>query len=505
MSTETASLPGNKTPIKNALTGLIALTFAFAIGIATVYSGSRIAYSQYTDPLLGTAGLLSAGVALTLLLIVTLIALMVGLGMLDAIAEPQLFGRLEYTLVGIGGLVGVAVGTLIMVLALTAPETVAAGLSVDGDVSLAAVAAATVPFALMFHEFYRPTLTSADITQPSEQEFDPEYVRDKTAQWSDDRKTRARNTKQQPQNRSNTRHIDQQDLTNQPGGTDEDPHLSGHEDVEPTRVDEDGDEADELTDLEFRWVSETDVDFDSVGGMSDLKTELTQDVIKPLTTHREKAEALGVSAPNIIFHGPPGTGKTFMAKALATEVGMPFAQLSGADVQSKWINESSQKVQALFREAELVAENAGGAVVFLDELDSVLKNRGSGSAHEEDNKVVNEFLNRLEDTGDHNIVFVGATNRLDALDDAGIRSGRFDKKVYVGKPDAEAREAILRAQLDERPHDVSKGVLEDIARETEGLVAADLELVVKNAAKNVLVRDGEGITGVDLREAVEDL
>jgi SpoVK/Ycf46/Vps4 family AAA+-type ATPase len=188
-----------------------------------------------------------------------------------------------------------------------------------------------------------------------------------------------------------------------------------------------------------------------------------------------------------------------VAEALATEIGLPFTSLSGADIQSKWINESASTVNNLFSEAKEMAAREGGAVVFLDELDSVLKARsGSGSSHEEDNKVVNEFLNHLEDTKDHSIVFVGATNRVDALDDAGVRSGRIDLKIKVGKPDVEAREAILRAQLSNREHNIPDNGIEELAQATDGAVAADLELLVNRAAKNVLTRDGDVIRLKDI-------
>ena len=254
----------------------------------------------------------------------------------------------------------------------------------------------------------------------------------------------------------------------------------------------------DLSDMEFNWTAETEVDFSDIGGMQDLKDELQTEVIKPLE-NPERAEELGVAAPNVIFHGPPGTGKTFTAEALATELGLPFAKLSGADIQSKWINESASTVNNLFSEAKKMAAREGGAVVFLDELDSVLKARsGSGSSHEEDNKVVNEFLNHLEDTKDHKIVFVGATNRVDALDDAGVRSGRIDLKIKVGKPDVQAREEILRAQLADREHDIPDKGIEELAQATDGAVAADLELLVNRAAKNVLTRDGDVIQWSDL-------
>jgi SpoVK/Ycf46/Vps4 family AAA+-type ATPase len=248
------------------------------------------------------------------------------------------------------------------------------------------------------------------------------------------------------------------------------------------------------------------VSFDDIGGMDELKDELTIDVIKPLTTGKEKAEALGIPLPNILFHGPPGTGKTFTAEALATELGLPFTKLSGSDITSKWINESPQKISTLFEEAKIVADSEGGAVVFLDEIDTVLKSRsGEWSSHEEDNKVTNEFLNHLQDTGEHDILFIGATNRMDALDDAGVRSGRIDKTIYVGEPDREAREEILRAKLSDRPNNLASKHIEYVARATEGMVAADIESSVIDAARrSAFGRDSDRIRWMDMHDAVED-
>ena len=301
--------------------------------------------------------------------------------------------------------------------------------------------------------------------------------------------------------------------TNAKPGEQPTPTPSGHSaresannpDSTPMPEEQTKESAVDLDNLEYDWRTETGVTMSDIGGMDELKTELNTDVIQPLTTGKKKAEALGIPLPNIVFHGPPGTGKTFMAKGLATELGLPFAKLSGADIQSKWINESAQKINTLFDEARTVAEAEGGAVVFLDELDAVLKQRsGAGQSHEEDNKVVAEFLNHLQETSEHDILFIGATNRLEALDNAGIRAGRIDKKIHVGKPDQDARRAILRSQLSDRPNDLTDKQIAEVAERANGMVAADLETLVVDAARaSAFERKGEMIRWGDLCGALD--
>lgn len=253
----------------------------------------------------------------------------------------------------------------------------------------------------------------------------------------------------------------------------------------------------EYTELNFDWQDSTGVTFDDVGGMSEAKEKLQTSVIAPLN-RPQKADELGVSVSNVVFHGPPGTGKSHLAEALASELDVPAVILSGADLQSKWINESASKVNDLFKEAERIANREGGALIFLDELDSVLQQRGGSNGHTEDMKVVNEFLNHLEDAATSNIVFVGATNRLQELDTAGTRAGRIDTKIEVGKPDKETREAILRTQLADRAHSLPDELVSHIAEKTKGDVAADLTQIVEDAASEALQRSGEAIQPCDV-------
>lgn len=252
---------------------------------------------------------------------------------------------------------------------------------------------------------------------------------------------------------------------------------------------------------QFNWEVSTKVSMDDIGGMEEIKQELKSDIVRPLA-EKEKARRLGIPLPNLLLHGPPGTGKTYLAKALATELGFPFVKLSGGDLQSKWINESANKINQLFAEARRIAAEEGGAVVFIDEIDSVLKARGnSANTHAEDDKVVNELLNQLESTTEDDVLVIGATNRLDALDEAGIRSGRFDLKIRIGQPDRETRAAIIRAQLADRPHSLTSEHIEALAEATEGAVAADLEAIVIQAARaSAFERDDDEIIWGDFQQ-----
>lgn len=409
------------------------------------------------------------------------VILAITLEVIEGAETPLLFGRTTYTLVGSAGFLGTSIGMVRIIY----DWGVILGINPTWE-SIVAAVLVVVPSAYAFYRLWRPQDSVRTPSKTNESEFEPQYVRDKTAQWSSEetqrqstpetvvpqRQLQSRDTEREPQQKRQT-----------------DKNQSGY-----------------LSDLEFGWTTDMDVDFDAVGGMDELKTELERDVIKPLTTHREKAEELGITPTNILFYGPPGTGKTYLAEALATELDLPFAQLSGADIQSKWINESAQKVNALFKEARKVAKHDDGAVIFLDELDSVLKKRAeSGNAHEEDNKVVNEFLNHLEDISDHGIVFLGATNRLDALDSAGIRSGRINKKVHVGMPDTGARTSILEAQLRDRSHILTKEQIKAIAEQTDGMTAADLASLVEDAARiSLYQRDDDKITQNDMYQALAD-
>jgi AAA+ superfamily predicted ATPase len=456
-----------------------------AIAVAAVFYGQGFAFAQYTNPffrnvfwpieVLGVTLLTLAGMTMTVMFL---------FGVVSSFVMPRLLGRTGFSVVGAGGVTGAVAATAVSILTWAAimPEAMTVMPRGTGE-SLGFLALIAIPVAGVFYEFWKFGETTIGYMQQSRSEDrpDPEVVRKKRRYVAEGA-----------------------DRTAPPAVPPTPPGSQQQTQKETSEPERRG--TVNFDDMEYRWVTETDVSFNDIGGMDELKQELTIDVIRPLTTGREKAEALGIPLPNILFHGPPGTGKTFTAEALATELGLPFTKLSGSDITSKWINESPQNIATLFEEAKLVADSEGGAVVFLDEIDTVLKARsGAGRSHEEDNKVTNEFLNHLQDTGEHDILFIGATNRMDALDDAGVRSGRIDKTIYIGKPDHEAREEILRAQLTDRPNNLASEHIEYVSRATEGMVAADIESIVIDAARrSAFGRDSDRINWEDMNDAVKD-
>ncbi len=468
--------------MKASLSGFVTVSSSIVLAYAAVRFGHSIAYTQMVDPFHG--GILRPvsviGVLMTLF-VGFVVSLAILLEVIGGVEAPPLYGQSTYTLVGSSGLLGTGAGAAGML----HNWSTTTGITPPWE-SIVAAALIVAASAFAFYLLWRPEDLIRTSPVMNESTYDPEFVRHKTAQWSDEEIKRQSTpkttvTQRQLQSKNTGREPQQKQRSGQNQGVD-------------------------FAELEFDWTIDTGIDFDDVGGMDELKAELNRDVIKPLTTHREKAEELGISPTNLIFYGPPGTGKTYLAEALATELNLPFVKLSGADMQSKWINESAQKVNGLFEEARKIAEHDDGAVIFLDELDSVLKSRaGSGNAHEEDNKVVNEFLSQLEDTSDHGIVFIGATNRMESLDGAAIRSGRFDRKIRIGMPDFEARWSILKAQLRDRPHNLAEEQIRAIAERTDGMTAADLASLIEGAARNSLFRrDDCKITQEDIYHALKD-
>ncbi|WP_266081579.1 ATP-binding protein [Haladaptatus caseinilyticus] len=250
------------------------------------------------------------------------------------------------------------------------------------------------------------------------------------------------------------------------------------------------------SDLTFGWESAPTTRFHDVGGMDDLKRNIMRSVLRPLSHTDAAYERFNVSPPNgILLHGPPGTGKTHFARAIAGELGHPYLELSAGDIKSRWVNESTEQVNQLFKEAEQFER----CVIFVDEIDALLAGRGN-DLHREHAQVVNEFLAHLDDE-DPSFLLIAATNRADLLDEAATRRGRFDQQYEVDLPNEEAREKIFKVRLQALPTDLDQEEYQKLAEQSTDLSSADIVGIVDDAAMQAAERDAQAITYVDLTES----
>lgn len=250
-----------------------------------------------------------------------------------------------------------------------------------------------------------------------------------------------------------------------------------------------------------QYVSEPPaIDFDDVAGMESVKTKLQERVIEPLR-EPEKYAKYGLSVENgFLLHGPPGTGKTYLSKALAGELGINYVGVKGADIISKWLGESTQNVAALFDEAR----QHQPCLVFIDEIDALTPERGGANQHQDQTQTVNQFLEEVSEINesDDRIVIVAATNRRDQIDPAMLRSGRLSVQIEVGNPGAKTRVAVFDTHLDApRADDLDA---KRIAEASTGLSAADMEQVATEAARSALKRE-DTVTNEDVETAIEEL
>lgn len=233
-----------------------------------------------------------------------------------------------------------------------------------------------------------------------------------------------------------------------------------------------------------------------VAGMRELKAQLQRDVIN-LLREPEKYKRYGISLPNgMLLYGPPGCGKTFFAKKLAEEVGFNFVMRTPSDLKSRYVNATQENIAAMFKEAE---ENAP-TIIFIDEINELLPKRNS-DAHEMSRSAVNEMLAQMDRTGERGIFVIGATNLPDEIDEAMLRTGRLEKRIYVGPPDEEARQEMFEMYLKDRYTDfgIDYGRL---AALTEGYVSSDIRYLVDEAARMALTRN-EKITMGLLEESIK--
>ena len=221
------------------------------------------------------------------------------------------------------------------------------------------------------------------------------------------------------------------------------------------------------------------MDFSKVAGLKEEKEELEE--IVDFLKNPNKYIMLGARNPKgILLEGPPGTGKTLLAKATAGEAGVPFFTISGSDFVEMFVGVGASRVRDLFAEAK---KNAP-CIIFIDEIDAVARRRGTGmgGGHDEREQTLNQMLVEMDGFGvNEGIIVMAATNRVDILDPAILRPGRFDRKVLVGRPDVKGRKEILEVHAKNKPigDDVD---LEQIARITSGFTGADLENLLNEAS-----------------------
>lgn len=227
--------------------------------------------------------------------------------------------------------------------------------------------------------------------------------------------------------------------------------------------------------------------FDDVAGLNEEKEEL-QEIVDFLKEPKKYIE-LGARIPKgVLMVGPPGTGKTYLSKAVAGEAGVPFFSISGSDFVEMFVGVGASRVRDLFAQAK----KESPAIIFIDEIDAVGRKRGAGlgGGHDEREQTLNQLLVEMDGFGiNQGIIIMAATNRPDILDPALLRPGRFDRQVVVGRPDVKAREAIFRVHSKKKPlsDDVDLSVL---AKSTAGFTPADIENIMNEAAI-LTARQGE--------------
>ena len=238
--------------------------------------------------------------------------------------------------------------------------------------------------------------------------------------------------------------------------------------------------------------------FSDVAGAQEEKVELAE--IVDFLNNPGKFIDLGARIPKgVLLVGPPGTGKTLLARAVAGEAGVEFLSISGSDFVEMYVGVGASRVRDLFEQAKKVAP----AIIFIDEIDAVGRQRGTGlgGGHDEREQTLNQPLVEMDGSGtNQGVVVMAATNRADILDPALLRPGRFDRQVYVGLPDIRGREDILKIHVKNKPlaEDVD---LKTVARGTSGFTGADLENLANEAALLAARRNAKFVTMQDFAEA----
>ncbi|RJX44434.1 hypothetical protein DM826_02110 [Halonotius aquaticus] len=253
--------------------------------------------------------------------------------------------------------------------------------------------------------------------------------------------------------------------------------TSDRRDSQPQGQPDDDDEIDPTSFLE----DTPEMDFGDVGGMTDLKETLKDQVIDPLK-RPELYEEYDLGVVNgVLMYGPPGTGKTFITKALAGELEYNFIEVQASDITSSLVGEAAKNMEEVFE----VARNHQPCLLFMDEIDAIAAEReGSGNKTMSEGQMITQFLTEMSDIKGEDVIVVSATNLPDSIDGAAWR--RFDERIEVPPPDATARAAVLRVHLRDRPVLTDKIDWDEIKALTDGYSSSDLEIIASKAARSAL-------------------
>ena len=225
-----------------------------------------------------------------------------------------------------------------------------------------------------------------------------------------------------------------------------------------------------------------DVKWEDVGGLEEVKRVLKETIEWPLKYNDLFKHAGTSPSKGILLYGPPGSGKTLLAKAVASESEVNFISVKGPELMSKWVGESEKGVREIFKKAK----QASPCIIFFDEIDSVVPKRGSDAASHVADRVISQFLTELDGIEElKGIMVLAATNRVDIIDQALLRAGRFDFHLEVPVPDRTARLEILKVHTRNKPLAVDVD-LSGLADTLDGLVGADLESLCRKAAMRAI-------------------
>lgn len=255
--------------------------------------------------------------------------------------------------------------------------------------------------------------------------------------------------------------------------------------------------SDKKSDNSFAKNDKPDVSFNDVAGLEEVKEEM-QEIID-FINNSEKFHKMGAKIPNgILFHGPPGTGKTLLAKAVAGETNSTFLYCSGSEFVEKYVGVGAKRIRSLFEKAK----KDSPTIIFIDEIDAIGCKRNMDSNNEKD-QTLNQLLVELDGfSSKSTVVVIGATNRLDLLDEALLRAGRFDRHIYIGNPNLKARKDIFNVHIKNKP--IHKTVdIESLSKKTHGFSGAQLASIANEAAIIAVRNNKRKIDSYDFNAAIE--